>query len=529
MGSCCVPRKTNKIVNIIQHPTTRFTDVWPLTINQPAIDKTNDFKINNNFLVSENTKDPYQFYTNVKCLGEGSFGKVFKVKHKLTNELRAMKVINKSNTKISREEEEECLKEINILKVLDHPNIIKVYEYFNTKRKLFIITELCTGGELFDRIIEVKYFTETVAAHIMKQIFSCTAFCHLNNIIHRDLKPENILIENEDERKKDFFNIKIIDFGTSEINKHKMLSEKTGTAYYIAPEVINNCYNEKCDMWSCGVILYILLCGSPPFSADSDNEIFKKIKIGKYYYKGSVWKEISQDAKDLISELLTKDIDKRLSALEALQHKWFKNMFSDNNKELLQMQKINFPKNHLKGIINNIKTFRAEKKLQHAALAFIVHNLAKREDIRELKNVFLAFDLNGDGRLTKDELIEGMTQVMTRGEALNDVERILENLDGDKNGYIEYEEFLRASLDKEKLLSKENIKIAFDMFDKDGSGYIDKNEIKQVLGGGSSQHSENVWSNILSEIDVNSDGKISFEEFSEVMYKLVEQTAIAKK
>lgn len=485
-----------------------------------------DFQFDRAFLVPESMQDPYEIYSIIKCLGEGSFGKVFKVKHKYTGDLRAMKVINKYSTSLSAEEEAEFLKEIDILKMLDHPNIIKVYEYYNSKRKLFIITELCTGGELFDRITEVKYFTETVAAHLMKQIFSATAFCHSNNIIHRDLKPENILIENVEERKKDFFNIKIIDFGTGEINKHKMLSEKTGTAYYIAPEVINNCYNEKCDMWSCGVILYILLCGCPPFSADSDEEIFNKIKIGKYQLKGKVWNEISQEAISLISELLTKDINKRLSATQALNHAWFKNMFSDKNKELLEYQKVNFPKVHLKGIISNIKTFRAEKKLQQAALAFIVHNLAKREDIKELKNVFLAFDLNGDGRLTRDELIQGMQQVMTKGEAIDDVERIMGIMDVDKNGYIEYEEFLRASLNKEKLLSKENIKIAFDLFDQDGSGFISTSELKSILGkGNNSDLSDDVWTAIVKEIDQNSDGQISFDEFLEVMHGLIEKNS----
>jgi calcium-dependent protein kinase len=438
-----------------------------------------------------------------------------------------MKVINKYSSSLSPEEEEEILKEINILKMLDHPNIIKVYEYFNTKRKLFIVSELCTGGELFDRITEVKYFTETVAAHIMKQIFSATAFCHANNIIHRDLKPENILIENLEERKKDFFNIKIIDFGTGEVNKHKMLSEKTGTAYYIAPEVINNCYNEKCDLWSCGVILYILLCGCPPFSADTDDEIFKKIKIGKYHLKGSVWKEISKEAIDLVSELLTKDIDKRLSAQQALNHPWFRNMFSDSNKNLLEFQKKNFPLTHLQGIIHNIKTFRAEKKLQQAALAFMVHNLAKVEDVKELKNVFLAFDLDGDGRLTKDELIKGMSQVMTKGEATNDVDKVMSVIDVDKNGYIEYEEFLRATLDKEKLLSRENIKIAFDLFDQDSSGFISKEELRNVLGRGQSKDvPDNVWASIIKEIDSNSDGEISFDEFYEVMSKLIEKESL---
>jgi len=483
-----------------------------------------DFQIDRGFLVPEVNQDPYEIYHSIKCLGEGSFGKVFKVKHKISGEYRAMKVINKYSTSLSPEEEEEILKEINILKMLDHPNIIKVYEYFNTKRKLFIISELCTGGELFDRITEVKYFTETVAAHIMKQIFSATAFCHANNIIHRDLKPENILIENSEERKKDFFNIKIIDFGTGEINKHKMLSEKTGTAYYIAPEVINNHYNEKCDLWSCGVILYILLCGCPPFSAETDEEIFKKIKVGKYNLKGSVWKEISQDAIDLIAQLLTKNIESRLSAQEALNHQWFTNMFSDKNRDILEQQKKNFPNTHLKDIIFNIKTFRAEKKLQQAALAFIVHNLAKADDVKELRNVFLAFDLDGDGRLTKNELVQGMTQVMTKGEATHDVEKIMEKIDVDKNGFIEYEEFLRASLDKEKLLSKENIKLAFDLFDQDGSGDISKEELKNVLGKGQTvEVNDNVWNSIIREIDFNSDGKISFEEFFKAMTKLIDK------
>lgn len=485
-----------------------------------------DFNFDKGFLVPEVSQDPYEIYTAVKCLGEGSFGKVFKVKHKITGEYRAMKVINKYSTSLLPEEEEEILKEINILKMLDHPNIIKVYEYFNTKRKLFILTELCTGGELFDRITEVRYFTETVAAHIMKQIFSATAFCHANNIIHRDLKPENILIENLEERKKDFFNVKIIDFGTGEINKHKMLSEKTGTAYYIAPEVIENNYNEKCDLWSCGVILYILLCGCPPFSAETDDEIFKKIRIGKYHLKGSVWNEISKEAINLISELLTKDYNKRLSAQQALNHPWFKNMFSEKNKALLEYQKKNFPNTHLKEIITNIKCFRAEKKLQQAALAFIVHNLAKVDDVKELKNVFLAFDLDGDGRLTKDELIQGMSQIMTKGEAISDVEKIMTVIDVDNNGFIEYEEFLRATLNKEKLLSKENIKLAFDLFDQDGSGYISKEELKNVLGRGQSKEvPDNVWSSIIKEIDSNSDGEISFDEFYEVMVKLIEKNS----
>ena len=130
---------------------------------------------------------------------------------------------------------------------------------------MFVISELCTGGELFDRLIEVKQFSERVAANIMRQLLSAINFCHENGIIHRDLKPENILIESNNEKDSDFFKIKVIDFGTCELFQSKMLNEQIGTSFYIAPEVLKNSYNEKCDLWSCGVILYILLSGSPTF------------------------------------------------------------------------------------------------------------------------------------------------------------------------------------------------------------------------------------------------------------------------
>ena len=141
-----------------------------------------------------------------------------------------------------------------------------------------------------------------------------------------------------------------------------------------------------------------------------------------------------------------------------------------------------------------------------------------------MRNVFIAFDLNGDGRLTKDELIEAMSQLMTRGEARDEVEKIMKVIDVDKNGFIEYEEFLRATLNKDKLLSKENIKYAFDMFDKDGSGFISKEEIKAVLGKGkNNKKKDNVWKDIINQIDLNQDGQISFEEFTEAMIKMIEK------
>lgn len=436
------------------------------------------------------------------------------MKHRLTGTNRAMKIIHVKNT--SSDLEKKISKEINILKDLDHPNIMKVFEFFCNKNTIFIINELCTGGELFDKIVEVKHFSENVAADIMKQLFSAVGFCHEQGVIHRDLKPENILIETQQEKSKEFFHIKIIDFGTCEILKrNKMLKEQIGTSFYIAPEVLKNSYNEKCDLWSCGVILYILLCGAPPFYGTCEDEIFHKIVTCNYSFKHSIWKKISPEAKDLIAKLLDLNPKTRLSAKEALEHKWLK--IHENDSDLLNK----ISEQSLMSVIRNITEFRAEQKLQQATLAFLVHNLSTQEETSELKEVFISFDKNGDGRLTKDELLKGMTRITNESKILDSLDELMKTIDTDNNGYIEFEEFVRASIDKDKLLTEKNLKIAFDVFDKDKSGGISASELKLLLGESNVHTKEEVWKNMIKEIDLNGDGQISFEEFKKMMKNVI--------
>jgi calcium-dependent protein kinase len=212
--------------------------------------------------------------------------------------------LRKSN--MDEDEKKMLFNEINILKNLDHPNIVKMYESFEDEKRYYIVTEICKGGELFDEIIARGKFTEKDAAVLMKQVLSCVNYCHKNNIVHRDLKPENVLLE----ANKDFDQIKIIDFGTSlQFDPSKFLDEKLGTPYYIAPEVLNKKYNEKCDIWSCGVILFIILSGVPPFNGANDQEIMKNVKIGKFSFSDPCWTNVSDKAKDLIKKLLTYDIN----------------------------------------------------------------------------------------------------------------------------------------------------------------------------------------------------------------------------
>ena len=176
---------------------------------------------------------------------------------------------------------------------------------------------------IISRIVDKGPFNEAYSAYVMFQILSAINYCHNMKIIHRDLKPENILIVERD--KNNYPRIKICDFGTSKMFEKGAVQRKlVGSSYYIAPEVLKKRYDEKCDIWSCGVILYILLSARPPFAGDSDKEIMENVSTGKYDLQSSPFNKVSKSGKDLIQKLLVMDPKKRISAQEALTHNWFK-------------------------------------------------------------------------------------------------------------------------------------------------------------------------------------------------------------
>ena len=261
-----------------------------------------DLAVNSELIVNCNRNSQKDSYKIMEKLGEGSYGTVWKVKQRKTHLIRAMKKITK-NTNSRSETINEIINEIELLKKLDHPNIVKIFEFFIEPDGYYLITEYCGGGELFDAIKKNGTFSEPVAANIMYQIFNAINYCHqTNNIIHRDLKPENILIVSKDE-STGFYTVKIIDFGTAKIyEKNKNENKIIGSSYYIAPEVLMKNYNEKCDIWSCGVILYILLSGRAPFTGQKDGDVLQKIKQGHYDLKREPFYKISMEAKDLIKK-----------------------------------------------------------------------------------------------------------------------------------------------------------------------------------------------------------------------------------
>ena len=443
--------------------------------NESKLEDTSPNKVtlDTNLLVSKGTNSIKSNYKKVKVLGQGSFGTVYLVKHKLLNSSFAMKVIKKTN---KSDKDDIIMNEINILRKMDHPNIVKIHDFYVTQNEYILVTEYCPEGELFYEIKNFAPFNEALTGWYMKQILSAVNYCHKLKIIHRDLKPENILIS---KRNKQGFNfIKIIDFGTAIIfNKNKNDKALTGSIYYISPEVLskNRNYSEKCDVWSCGIIMYILLTGLPPFNGESDEEIIRKIMNGKFDLKKYPWPIITSQAKDLIKKLLEFNVNDRISAEEALNHPWFesKQVKSLENDGLFKV------KNPHK-LLNNLVNYRSDNILSSTIFAYLIHNNIQLSQVHDAIKLFNTIDKNGDGQITKEELCLGLENFMKlSGETLREkVDIIFNNIDTDHNGYIEYEEFIRAAVDKEYFLSENFLRFAFDYFDRDKNGEISFNEIK---------------------------------------------------
>ena len=466
-------------------------------------------KVSINTIIEENSGLPNQKYKIISKLGDGSYGIVYLAVNIITKQNVAMKKINK--VKENAIDDMEIKNEIEILKKLDHPNIVKIIEFFSTPKAYYIITDFCACGELYNQI--KHQYTEGQLAVLFYQVLSGLYYLHTKNIVHRDLKLENILIseiEKDNNTNEKYFWVKIIDFGTAKIfEKNKNEKAVVGSSYYITPEVLHKNYNEKCDTWSVGVILYMLIVGRAPFDGKSDDEIIENIEKGEFNSKHIKMLNSSDEVQDLVKKLLEVNVKKRLSPSEALKHPWFKKF---NGKSLYS----NIDKKTIIIYLNRLRKFEINSKFQQMVLAFIVHNIPNNNESKDILKIFRMFNVNDDGKLTKKELFDGLIKYFNEEEIKKEIEDIFLLLDGANRGFIEYEEFLRATLDQKILLSDENLSYAFNFFDGDGCGKISVEKIKKFFIN--DKVSEDVFRSIFHEIDSNEDGEIDYEEFKDMMF-----------
>ncbi|CAJ1388304.1 unnamed protein product [Effrenium voratum] len=318
-------------------------------------------------------------------------------------------------------------------------------------------------------------------------------------VTHRDLKPENFLFTSKEPIEKNY--LKIIDFGLScKYSDGQVLQTKAGTPYYVAPQVLAGKYDQAADIWSCGVIMFVLLCGYPPFFGDSDSEVLAKVKMGSYSFNPADWKNVSEDAKNLIRHLLKMNPKERYSAEQALNHEWIKLKAPKATNVSLQS---NF--------VDNLRGFRSQNKLKKAALHIIAGQL-NEEQISKLRDVFMMIDGNGDGYLTVNELKEGLAKSGLK-DVPPDLLQIMQEVDSDGSGNIDYTEFLAATLDKRMYIQEDVCWSAFRVFDRNGDGKISMEELQQVLCSNDVEQvvGAKAVAELMLEVDGNGDGFIDFK------------------
>ncbi|KAL0343650.1 UNVERIFIED_CONTAM: CDPK-related kinase [Sesamum angustifolium] len=451
---------------------------------------------------------PKKFYDKYELgeeVGRGHFGYTCRSKFKkgeLKGQEVAVKVIPKSKmtTAIAIE---DVRKEVKILRALTgHSNLIQFYDAYEDHDNVYIVMELCEGGELLDRILSRggKY-TEEDAKTVMIQILNVVAFCHLQGVVHRDLKPENFLFTSKEENSL----LKAIDFGLSDFVKpDERLNDIVGSAYYVAPEVLHRAYSTEADVWSVGVIAYILLCGSRPFWARTESGIFRAVVKAEPTYEEQPWPTLSSEAKDFVKRLLNKDPRKRMTAAQALCHPWIKN--SNDIKVPLDIL-----------IFKLMRAYMRSSPLRKAALRALSKTLTA-DELFYLKEQFALLEPNKNGTISLDNIKAALKKNAT--DAMNEsrVYDFLASLNALQYRRMDFEEFCAAALSVYQLEALErweqHARCAYELFEKDGNRTIMIEELASELGLSPSVPVHAV----LHDWIRHTDGKLSFLGFVKLLH-----------
>ncbi|KAL4441167.1 hypothetical protein ABPG74_002117 [Tetrahymena malaccensis] len=575
--------------------------------DQPSIvhqkSKQNSIKIQPKDFIFKNQKHFLEVYEIEKSaqLGQGGHASIYKLNE--TDHDSSKNPTRKCAKKFEKKNLFFKNSEIQSLKSLDHPNIVKLYEYFEERDAFYIIMEEVQGRDLFDEMAERKRpFGENDACQIIQQVLQALSYTHQKGLVHRDIKLENIMVSqnivqigntqiptinskvdleisqrkvecqakggsieerenqidvnqiqnnsqqlggsqqdlsshiteeqqtelnSQNQNSQDIqteWRVKLIDwsFGADKNqSKTKFLSSLCGSLMYQAPEYFDKKYTEKIDIWALGVVMYTMLANRYPFGQNCKSKIQIQTQIQKdQVVFGKEWDSISDEAKDLINKMLEKNPDKRPSAQELLNHVWFK--INKTNKTVIQDTQ------QLKNNLRNLKQFKCQNEFQKAILTFISVNLVSSKDKIELENLFKRLDTNQDGRLSKEEIMNGYNQIWHNNYMTEEqINLIFDQVDSDKSDSIDYSEFITATLERKIFNEKEYLQKAFNLFDQDGDGHITKDEISRIIGNAEddSQTSEieQQIQQIIDQIDINQDGKIQFEEFCSIIQQFTNQ------
>ena len=577
--------KPNKISLLSQQTTHDEEELLTYVKSQTINSQYFDGKIDVKDYIQQLDKDSLDNYEKIQRIGKGSYGSVYKVRNKQTNLIRAMKIIPKNFQK----DNDEIMREIEILKNLDHPNVMKIYEFLEDDKNYYLIEEFCDEGDLETALDNKKIYCEFLVKFIMYQVFLAINYLHSNNIVHQDIKKKNISVikleveKEEDKSNKQFnerrvkrlksekltflnplknrddifikinedkeiqeeFNtkklirslskkakenlyelskrcVKVIDFGEAIFmpQKKKHIEDIAGTLNYLSPELIKGQMLKELDEWACGVLMYYLLSAKFPFDGKTEEEIFNNIETQELNLNIPEFENISDDCKDLISQLLERDVSKRIKAKKALEHNFFKTGIK--MKKIIGGMENKQTEKVLNAWIKLQSTHRQSNAgiFKKAVLAYMALNFVEKEEEKKMKNLF--YKLSGGNRnflITKENFALTIKQV-SDNYTDEEIDALFDKLDDNKSGIIEYEELVRGFSDREKLLNEKNMRQAFNFFDKDKNGTISWQEISDVVFK-NKKMPKIFMSQFLEEISSESgkDVNITFEDFCKIIKK----------
>jgi len=457
-----------------------------------------------NMVREEFERDITLFYeiNNGAILGEGISGSVKICKHRATGIEYALKTLEK--TKLKSDALDNLRQEIRIMAQIDHPHIIRLHECFEDKKCIRLILELCTGGELLDRLHAqpAHKYNENVACGYIQTMLSAITYLHENGIVHRDLKLENFLFENSTPES----HIKLIDFGLSQyFNENEIIVSPVGTPYYVAPEVLSGAYNNKCDVWSIGVITYMLLSGTPPFYGKDDLGTLRAVKDGKVHFDDKYFSTISNYAKHFIQLCLTKNVSQRPTAKSLLQHEWFKQQNIGNSDASPSLN-----------VLTRLVLFNKKSELTKLCMEVVAHTLTSQQ-IELLRTQFKLLDKNNTGEILYSDLknvLQRQSSISTANmEIMFGTNNSNNSIDIDQTK-IKYHEFLAATLSRQNI-TENNMRVAFEKL-SNHHDFITVEDIKDLLG---KDGSEEEIRKMLIEVNLDPDNtKISYDNFKTIMH-----------
>ncbi|NP_001312410.1 calcium-dependent protein kinase 28-like [Nicotiana tabacum] len=448
-------------------------------------------------------KDFDKRFTIGKLLGHGQFGYTYVATHKSNGDRVAVKRIEK-NKMVLPIAVEDVKREVKILKALSgHENVVQFNNAFEDDNYVYIVMELCEGGELLDRILAKKdsRYAEKDAAIVVRQMLKEAAQCHLHGLVHRDMKPENFLFKSSKEDSP----LKATDFGLSDfIRPGKKFQDIVGSAYYVAPEVLKRRSGPESDEWSIGVITYILLCGRRRFWDKTEDGIFKEVLRNKPDFRRKPWPTISNSAKDFVKKLLVKDPRARLTAAQALSHPWVREG-GDASEIPLDIS-----------VLSNMRQFVKYSRLKQFALRALASTVDE-EELADVRDQFSAIDVDKNGVISLEEMRQALAKDLPWKMKESRVLEILQAIDSNSDGLLDFPEFVAATLHVHQLEEHNSIKwqersqAAFEEFDVDRDGFITPEELRMHTGLKGSIDP------LLEEADIDKDGKISLSEFRRLL------------